>query len=749
MCDMRNEPRWLAMALLIGVLSCDAVAQEYRGLVRSAAEAPTRPRIGLVLSGGGARGIAHVGVLQVLEELQVPVDFVVGTSMGSIVGGAYSYGLSPQELELAVIREESPRPWSTLLQDAPVRQRASFRRKQEQLGFLVDFGLGYRDGKFRLPKGLLQGQNLELELLQLMPEAHDLASFDELPLPFRAVAVELGTGKEVVLAKGSLPRALRASMSLPAVFAPAEIDGRLLIDGGLVRNVPVDVARGLGADVLIVVDIGTPLRDAEVASVLDVSGQMVAILTQQNVDRSLAKVRDTDVFIQPALGEISLGDFDRARELVKLGREAAHGMAGSLRRLSVGDAEWSAWLGKQRRAKQPVRVKQIRIENRTGVSKGVIGGYLHVEAGENFGLEDLRLDLERLFGRGDFERATFDLKDLGGGAKELVVRADAKSWGPTYLRLGLALETDLQGESGFNLATQINRRELNSLGAEWRTNIRVGAQSGVDSEFFQPLTEDGVWFVSSSVAANAFDVSAFSGSTRVGIFDVRTSQVNADAGVMLGSWGQLRVGVVRLLGDLDADVSVPGFVGFDFDDAFARARLDFDTLDRADFPTYGFVGSIEYAIGSKQLGSDQNYQQVVAAGAAFASHGDTTFAGLVKIDSTLSKSLPIYRGSSLGGFLNLSGLNRGELFGQNAGFVAGVVRHKLSGRAEAFGFPVYVGASFEVGNVWGDRNDLYRNMRPAGSAFVAIGTPLGPGFLAYGLAEGGERSVYVFLGQVF
>lgn len=740
---MRTVAQVVVVRILAGLLVLAQLPAQAAG------EEPRRPRIGLVLSGGGARGCAHVGVLQVLEELQVPIDLVVGTSMGSIVGGMYAYGLSPEQLRVAVTREGSSRPWNTLLQDSPLRQRESFRRKQEQLGFLVDFGLGFRDGQFRLPKGLLQGQNLELELLHLMPEAHDLASFDQLPLPFRAVAVELGTGKEVVLGSGCLPLALRASMSLPAVFAPAEVHGKLLVDGGLVQNVPVDLARELGAEVLIVVDIGTPLSDSEVASVLDVSAQMVAILTQQNVDRSIAKIRKTDVFIRPDLGDITSAEFDRAAELVGLGHRAALAMVESLRPLSVGDADWAQWLTKQRRPQQALRVNNIRIENRSGVRDEVLQSYLHAEAGEHFDIEDLRLDLEHLFGRGDFERATFLFDDLGEGEKDLIVQAEAKSWGPTYMRLGLAIETDLQGESGFNLATQINRRELNSLGAEWRTDVQVGAQSGVNSELFQPLTEDGILFVSGNVGGNTFDVSAFSGRRRVGLFDVRTVQAGLDFGVLLGTWGQLRAGTVRLRGDLDTDVSEPGFSGFDFDDAYARALFEFDTLDRPDFPSRGCVGSIEYAVGLPDMGSDQNYQQIAASGAAFASWGATTLAGVVKAESTLSRSLPIYRGSSLGGFLSLSGLNRGELYAQNAALVAGVVRHQLGGRAETFGFPVFVGASIEAGNVWDDRKDLYRDMRIAGSAFVAIGTPLGPGFVAYGLAEGGERSVYVFLGRIF
>ena len=328
MCAMRR-PRPLSAVLAAALLCAAAVAQE-------------RPRIGLVLSGGGARGIAHVGVLQVMEELRIPVDVVVGTSMGAIVGGSYAYGYTADELEVAVVRSGDLRSWDELLTDAPPRREQAFRRKQEQLGFLIDFGLGYGDGEFRLPKGILQGQNLELELLEMLPMAHALESFDELPLPFRAVGVDL-VGREVVLERGNLATAMRASMSLPALFAPVEVDGRLVLDGGLVRNVPIEVARELGIDAAIVVHIGTPLEDVEVESALDVSAQMLAILTQQNVDRSLKALGPEDLLLQPDLGDITSADFNRATELVALGQAAAQAATEQLARFSVSEQEYAAW----------------------------------------------------------------------------------------------------------------------------------------------------------------------------------------------------------------------------------------------------------------------------------------------------------------------------------------------------------------------------------------------------------------------
>jgi NTE family protein len=708
-----------------------------------------RPKIGLVLSGGGARGCAHVGVLQVLEELRVPVDFVVGTSMGAIVGGAYAYGLSTEELEACVVRSGGRMPWSALLMDSPSRDRESFRRKEEDLGFLVDFGLGYRDGQFRLPKGILQGQNLELELLQMLPEAHDMQSFDDLRLPFRAVAVDLATGAEVILRSGNLPIALRASMSLPGVLAPVVIDDQSLVDGGLVHNLPVSIARRHGADVMIIVDVGTPVDEAAAASVIDVSTQMLAILTQQNVDRSLALIRGSDVFLRPDLGDFSTSDFERASEAVAIGRASTLKLKSELEELSVDEKTWAQYLKRQRRPLMPIRVDDVHVENSSGLADEVLEGYLRVPLGEDLDVYKLRVDIEDLYGRGDFERVAYELVGPQEQDKDLIVEARSKSWGPTYLRLGLALEADFRGQSGFNLAGQINRREINSLGAEWRTDLQVGAQSGFNSEFFQPLSTSGTYYVSVEVGANTRELDAYSGTTRIGFYDIRVAYARASIGLFTGNWGRLRGSITKLGGDIDAEVSVPGFTGQDFDDGYLSLEYDFDTLDNAQFPERGVVGRLLYSVSESSLGATEDYEQVSGAGAAFVTAGWTTVGLLASAESALGDTLPIYRLSTLGGFLQLSGLERNSLVGSNKASVTGVVRQQLRGSMEAFGFPVYLGLSLEAGNVYEDRADLFRDLRYGGSAFLGLGTPLGPAYFAVGMVDGGDKAVYVYLGQIF
>ncbi|MEO8486348.1 MAG: patatin-like phospholipase family protein [Betaproteobacteria bacterium] len=287
---------------------------------------PGRPKVCLVLSGGGARGAAHIGVLKVLEEMRVPVDCIAGTSMGSLVGGAYASGMSLPEME-ALIKTITT---SLLFHESPPRQEETVRRKEDDRSVLFGLELGLRDGEFLLQKGVVSGIQLEA-VLRRLSKIQGSPRFDDLPIPFRAVATDLVNGRAVVFDRGDLPRVMRASMSVPGAIAPAQIGDLLLVDGGLTNNLPVDVARAMGADIVIAVNLGTPLMKREqLGSVLGVTGQMIGILTEQNVRASLGMLRPTDILIEPALGNFSAADFDHLPSTVPIGEAATRAAAARL-----------------------------------------------------------------------------------------------------------------------------------------------------------------------------------------------------------------------------------------------------------------------------------------------------------------------------------------------------------------------------------------------------------------------------------
>ena len=368
---------------------------------KSGAQAEGRPRIGLVLGGGGARGAAHVGVLKVLEEMRIPVDCIAGNSMGAIVGGLYAAGLSPEEIE----REMVGMDWDDVLDDKPRRPDQQFRRKRDDDNYLIKKYVGLQDGKIELPLGYIQGQKFDMELARLTHHVSGLKSFDDLPIPFRAVATDIETGKAVVLGKGNLARVIRASMAVPGAFDPVEIDGKLLVDGLVANNVPVDVGRAMGADVLIVVNVGTPLmKRGEITTALAVIGQMSNILSARNVEEQLKTLQKQDVYISPDLGDLSTSDFKRAADAIAVGEKAANGEREALARLVNAEAAQREIISERKAAlsTNPV-IAFVKVDNQSNISDKVLLHPFKPLIGKPLDYKTLRTSVEDVYGWNIFE----------------------------------------------------------------------------------------------------------------------------------------------------------------------------------------------------------------------------------------------------------------------------------------------------------------------------------------------------------
>ncbi len=452
---------------------------------------PASPRIGLALSGGGARGIAHIGVLKVLEELRVPVHCVTGTSMGSIVGGTFAAGTSPAKLEEFVLRAD----WDSVFRDRPPREEISVRRKFDDYKTLFAPEFGVKDGGLALPKGVIAGVSIEAFFRVLTTPAFGITDFRKLPIPFRAMATDIETGESVVLDHGSVAEAMRASMSVPGAIAPIEIDGRLLVDGGIANNLPIDEARKLCADVVIAVNISTPpLKRKDITSALSVAAQLVNFLGKQTVDDQLKSMGSRDVLIAPDLGDISASKFDRSADAIRIGEQATRAMADSLKRYSLPPEQYAALRATQVALSKPLgTVDEIRFEGLTRTNPEVLRSLVHSKPGEPLSEEKIGADLRRIYGRGDFESIGYHL--AGDGPRAMVITPQEKAWGGDYLRFGLGLQSDFQGDNAFNALVQYRRTWLNHLGGEWLTEFQVGQDTHLTTEFYQPLNEGGIWFV--------------------------------------------------------------------------------------------------------------------------------------------------------------------------------------------------------------------------------------------------------------
>src|SRR5690554_1678834 len=401
-------------------------------------------RVGLVLSGGAARGLAHIGVLKALEEQGVVIDAIAGTSMGAVVGGLYAAGYSIAELEQLATELD----WQQALSDAPPREDIPFRRKQDDRDFLVKQKLSFRDdGTLGLPLGVLQGQNLAVLLEKLFARAGAVDDFDDLPIPFRAVAADISTGETVVFAQGHLALAVRASMSIPAILTPVEVDGQLLVDGGISNNIPVDIAKQMGVDRVIVVDIGSPLAATEsLHTVFDILNQSVALLTRRNSEAQLATLEADDILVQPMLAGFALTDFARAQEMMDAGYRATEALQWRFADLAQPLQEQPRLPSNLKKPKQAPLITSVRIHNTSKVGDGVIRYYIRQPLDEPLDLQQLQKDMGTLYGLEYFDRVEYRLQPEKGG-NALVITATDKQTGTDYLRLGLNLSDDLRGDS--------------------------------------------------------------------------------------------------------------------------------------------------------------------------------------------------------------------------------------------------------------------------------------------------------------
>ena len=717
-----------------------------------------RPRICLVLSGGGARGMAHIGVLKILEELKVPIDCIAGTSMGAVVGGLYATGMSAQQIE-STIRSVD---WQEAFRDAPPRRDLAFRRKQDDRNFLVRLPLGLKHGQILLPKGFIQGQKLQETLRQLTLPFSNTTNFDSLPTPFRAVATDLETGSAVLLDRGDLAVAMRASISAPGVFAPVESQGRLLVDGGLAENLPVDVARQMHADILIVSDVSFPLQPrAALDSALSISNQMLAILVRKDADRQRATLGPQDVLIEPILGAASSTDFTAANNTITSGENAARLALDKLKVLGVGDVAYRDYMAR-RAAREPdlPEIKFVRVDPQSKRYEKTILAEMKPLIGKPLDLDAVGTRITDLYGLGNFETLDYSLvKGQNGNADDdddagLELRARRKSWGPNYVRFGLNLQDDFQGNSRYNAAARFILTELDDLGAELLTDVQVGSDPKVVSEFYQPLNASRTWFIAPSLRIEARDLQIFSRNVQVADFRDREAEADFDVGTNLGNWGEIRAGFHRTNGATREHFGDPTLVESSYNNGELFFKFSYDKLDNVHFPRDGQSFTFQWDANRTDLGADFASDKIQADWLTARSSGRNTVLFWASAGSTVDgnikpTALPDF--FSLGGFFNLSGLAPQSLIGPHYAIARGIYFRKISRGGEGFfEFPVYVGTSLEIGNVWQHRGDMsFESANKDASLFIAFDTYLGPVYLGSGYDTAGHSAYYLFLGRTF
>ncbi|PHR56752.1 MAG: hypothetical protein COA47_12535 [Robiginitomaculum sp.] len=722
------------------------LAQAPAGLAQpSDSTQTTRPKIGLVLGGGGALGLSHVGIIQRLEEEGIRPDIVVGTSIGAVVGATYTSGYSGAELSVLV----DDLDWENMFADASHRSRLNFRRKQDDVDFPIRLKIGIGKDGLKLPRGAIEGQKLYFELTRLINTRNPGARFSNLDRPFKAIATDLENKETVILSEGDLTRAVFASMAVPGILPPVQIGDHLLVDGGLANNLPISIARQMGADIIIAVDLSRPPKlAADINNVFDVVGQLAAFITLQQAEIELEGLTEIDILIKPDLTGFSPIDFEKGNELVLVGRQAVDAVLPQLQNLARA-IKTAPVAGITTIATTPFIVA-IELDNQTSTSDELIWANLHIEDNAPLDQQQLAKDITDLYGYDLFSRVDYRLIEQEDGT-HLQLSLQEQAAGDGFLRFGFAMQSNFENEGAFNAQVSYTRRNLNRLGAEWRSVLRIGNDPGLSTEWYQPLTARQDWFVSAGLDAIRTNFALFDDTnTSVGELRFDNLSIQAALGKTVGRIGEFRVGIEHSWTRIERSI---GFVGFPKQsekstDMFAGFRLD--TFDSLSFPATGWRGEIKF--DASLTGDFNTFEDKTLS---FQLSHAMPFAGgtlIPNVEAGLALDLEAggIGSQSLGGFLELSGLAPFSRLGNHKAFGSLVWYRPVTDTTGLISWPLYLGFSLEAGNVFERLEDIrFSNMTKAGSVFIAAPTPIGPVYLATGITEHGDTSVYLFVGQTF
>ncbi len=712
---------------------------------------PPNAKVGVVFSGGGARGLAHVGVIRVLEARGIKPYVVTGTSMGSIIGALYATGRSADDIE-RIARNMN---WREALTDASPRRHQPYPFRQLEAGMTTDLRMSITSEGIQFPRGVIEGQHLEQVLGDLFEKDGTPLSFDQLPIHFAAVAADLETGAEVILNQGDLASAVRASMSVPGAITPVQRNGRLLVDGGIANNMPIDVARAMGADYIIAVDVSAPLNNREqLNSIFVIASQITGFLVRSNIMKQRKLLRPDELLLIPPLEPFTSAEFDQADAIIKAGIEAASA-AFKVDESTLPEANLQAAAVSSTHL--PV-IDYIQVRNDGPVSDDVIRAIIRQPVGQELDRAQLEDDLSRLYGLDYFSVVRYRIvqRKHETGLEVICV---ARETGNSQLKLGLQLADNFRGDSEFNLSASLRSAGLNRYGGTAFTRLQLGSEPEFEARFLQPLDPGLRYFVEPAVGYRVAPVDFYVDQLQdqpLSSYNKADTWASFSVGRLL--WrevAELRLGVVGAWGKADfrKGIDIVGEASDDphYEDGFYFVRAGWDSLDDLGFPTEGLRTSVMVEHHEEYLNAEANFNRYVSDFTLATTVGRSTL--LLEADAAFSDNedsgfvdIPF-----IGGFLELSGLPPHSRFGRHRGLVRSVFYHQLLENGPLpFGVPLFVGGSVEKGNVWLNHKEIsWDSALDSGSLFLAARTPLGPAYLSYGYTEGGKRSVAIFLGQRF
>lgn len=704
---------------------------------------PKRPTIGLVLEGGGALGFAHIGAIEWLEAHHIPVDYVAGTSMGGLVGGLYAAGNSPNDIKSFVDGIH----WPGVLSGQVPFQALGYRRKEDRLAYPNRLELGLKHG-FSVPKGLNSGAAVGLLFDRKLMPYYALKNFDDLPIPFRCVATEIVTGQKHVFKDGSLAQAMRATMSIPGVFAPVQHGNEIYSDGAAVDNLPVDVARAMGADIVIAVYLDTgKVKPESLSSPLAVAGRNMSIMVAANEQ---ANMKNATVLLKADVSKFGATDFDKSADIIPQGEKAAQANAAALEKYALDDADWKAYVAQRNaRRRTYVPVPQfVDVYGLKGTERAEVAASFKKFIGKPIDTAAIEKSIADLEGTGTFSIINYNIVDENGKAG-LLIRPRDKDYAPPFLNVGLTLLSNDSNDIQLGFGARATFLDLAGPGSELRVDGMVGQVAGFDAELYKPLRLQSRWFVAPHGYMTHLETGYYSGSDQLGQFKQRRNGVGADMGYEFNARTELRVGEdYQWFGERQT-VGTPLDQEFQLTPLVTSLRFQYLGQDEVMLPTKGSELHSNFSYYTKRPNADSGLSQLDVTVEHFIPSGTRGIIfGTASGGTSFGASNLGLAGFSLGGPLRLTAYSRGELLGDDyflgqAGYLV-----RLSHLNPIFGDAIYAGGFYELGKVSGG-NAGTPSVPNDGTAIVVMKTLIGPLYGGGSIGGSGHYKWYFGLGRIF
>ena len=701
-----------------------------------------RPTLGIALEGGGAKGLAHIGVLQWFEEHHIPVDRIAGTSMGGLVGGLYATGLRPSEIRQII----NGIPWNEVLVGQVPYPALAFRRKEDLRAYPNRLELGLRGG-VSVPGGLNSGQAVLGVIDKYMLPYSQPRSFDDLPIPFRCVATDLVSGKEVIFSSGSISTALRSTMSLPGVFSPVKGKDKIYIDGGLLNNLPTDVVKKMGADFVIGVHLSVgPPDPKKLRTIFEIAGGATGVMIDANVLRGMEL---SDLLLTIDVAGYSTLDFSRADQIVDKGYQAAQAKASSLERYKLNDDDWNRYIARRESRRVP-KIPEVQFVDVRGVDKDIatqVSGALAGYKGTVVDTVKLESDLNTLAGIGRFESLSYSLMERDGQTG-LQVTVEQKDYSPPWLKPGFEVNGSDPDNVGFTLASRITFLDLGGYRSELRTDFAFGSTYGIQAEYYRPLRPLSRWFVAPRVGAQRTPLNLYYKSNAVAEYRLNTVYAGADAGYNFDRFSELRFGYQAGYAKAALRIGAPSVPTASGRTGSTRLQYLMDRLDNPIVPRRGVAVVSNFHWFDSNPGGSNSFPSAETNIAAFRRISKPgSVYGVIGGGSTFGHDNIGIPAFSLGGPNRLAAYGLNEFLVNQYWYGRLGYNHQIGELPPFLGRGVYLDARYELAKPYGSPN------ASGVASDVAVGaivdTIFGPVTIGGSIGDEGHRKWFFGLGRIF